>query len=119
MSQQYTPALKKINTIISSMKSLGICEKKPEFLSNHPDHIKVLRKVAYQMLYFLNRDVALSGVHKESLFDISFAMILEIHSLAEEDRRIMNLKIVDNGKEVNFLEHMDKFLLISSQSIKF
>ena len=119
MSQQLTPALKKINTIIRTMKSLGICQDKPEFLSNHPDHLKLLRKVAYQMLYFLNKDTALHGVHKESLFDISFAMILEINSLAEEDRRIVNLKIVDNGKEVNFLEHMDKFLLISSGSIKF
>lgn len=116
MSNHETPAMKKIKAVISSMKSLSNCVSVPAFTRDHPMHKLMLNTIAYQILYFLNRDVAVHGItNRNSATQISFAIILQINQLAEEDNRIKDLKVFYGEQEINFIEHMENFLLVSSE----
>lgn len=114
--QRPTPAMKKIKAVISSMKSLSNCVSVPAFTRDHPMHKLMLNTIAYQILYFLNRDVAVHAItNRNSATQISFAIILQINQLVEEDSRIKDLKVFYGEQEISFIEHMENFLLVSSE----
>ena len=111
-----TPAMRKIKVVISSMKSLSNCVSVPAFTNDHPKHTLMLNTIAYQILYFLNKDVALHAIYNRNCAtQISFAIILQIKQLVEEDKRIKDLKVFYGEKEISFIEHMENFLLVSSE----
>ena len=98
------------------MNSLSNCVSVPAFTRDHPKHTLMLNTIAYQILYFLNKDVALHAIYnKNCATQISFAIILQINQLVEEDSRIKDLKVCYNDQEISFIEHMENFLLVSSE----
>ena len=113
-------ALKKVKTIIDSMTSLSVCQDLSVFTKDHVSHNHLLRKTAYQILYFLSPDVATNSVRKESIFDIAFAIIIQINYLAQEDPEILNLKVCHKeGEEISFMDHMKIFLKVSASIERF